>query len=144
MAVSRELLRDGQPPICSIQVKKVLADDLKIGRLWYAPNIRKARRRNPGSNPGRNGGHPMREALSIMLAVMLVCPAAPAQPPASTSIKEQVLNISQGSPVEVRLADKSKLRGRLGPVTDSGFELQTVKGNKIDTAQIAFDQVKSI
>ena len=74
----------------------------------------------------------------------LVCPAASAQPPDSTSIKEQVLNIGQGSPVEVRLADKSKLRGRLGPVTDSGFELQTVKGSKIDTAQIAFDQVKSI
>ena len=86
----------------------------------------------------------MRETLSIMLVVMLVCPAASAQPPTSASIKEQVLNIGAGSPVEVRLADKSKLRGRLGPVTDSGFELQTVKGNKIDTAQIAFDQVKSI
>lgn len=86
----------------------------------------------------------MREALSIMLALILVIPAAQAQSPASRSIKEQVLNISAGSVVEVRLADKSKLRGRLGPVTESGFELQSVKGNKINTAQIAFDQVKSI
>jgi hypothetical protein len=86
----------------------------------------------------------MREALSIVLVVMLASPAAPAQPPASKAIKEQVLSISPGSPVEVRLADKSKLRGRLGPVTDSGFELQTVKADKIDTVQIAFDQVKSV
>ena len=88
----------------------------------------------------------MREALSIMLVFLLVNPTAQAQaqPPASTTIKEQVLNISPGSIVEVRLADKSKLRGRLGSVTDSGFELQTVKGGKIDSAQIAFDQVKSV
>lgn len=85
----------------------------------------------------------MREALSMMLTVMLISPAAPAQPPSST-LKEQVLNISPGSTVEVRLADKTKLRGRLGAVSDSGFELQTVKGGKIDTAKIAFDQVKSI
>ena len=85
----------------------------------------------------------MREALSIMLVVMLVSPTASAQPPRRT-LKEQVLIISPGSAVEVQLADKTKLRGRLGTVSDNGFELQTVKDGKIDTAQVAFDQVKSI
>ena len=86
----------------------------------------------------------MREALSIILAVMLAIPATLAQPRAKWLIKETVLTISPGSPVEVRLADGSKLRGRLGTVTDDGFELQTVKGGKVDTAQIAFDQVSAI
>lgn len=86
----------------------------------------------------------MRDALSIMLVVMSLSPAALAQPPVARSLKEQVLNISPGSPVEVRLTDKSKLRGRLGPVTDNAFELETVKGGKIETAHIAFDQLRSI
>lgn len=46
--------------------------------------------------------------------------------------------------MEVRLTNKSKLKGRLGPVTEGGFEVQTVKGEKIDTVQIRFDEVKSI
>jgi hypothetical protein len=138
------LLRSGQLPIRKIQEKKVLLDGSQTVRSWYAHFFRKAKKGNSGSNLSRHGGHPMREALSIMLVVMLASPAAPAQPPASTVIKEQVLKFGPGSPVEVRLADKSKLRGRLSPVNDSGFELQTVKGNKIDTVQISFDQVKSI
>ena len=85
----------------------------------------------------------MRETLSIVLAIMLASPAAEAQSPSRT-LKEQVLNISAGSAVEVRLGDMTKLRGRLGPISDDGFELQTVRGGKIDTAQIAFSQVKSI
>ena len=85
----------------------------------------------------------MREALSIMLAVLFVSPGAPAKSHDGT-VKEQVLNISQGGVVEVRLTDKTKSRGRLGPVSDSGFELQTMKDGKIVTAQIAFGEVTSI
>jgi len=57
----------------------------------------------------------MRETVSIILVAILVSPATWAQPPDRT-LKEQVLNIAPGSPVEVRLADNSKLRGRLGPL----------------------------
>jgi hypothetical protein len=81
----------------------------------------------------------MRETVSIILIAMLVSPETWAQPPGRT-LKEQVLNIAPGSPVEVRLADNSKLRGRLGPVMDTAFELQTVKGGKVDTENITFDQ----
>ena len=54
----------------------------------------------------------MREALSIMLVAMLVSPTATAQPPRRI-LKEQVLIISPGWAVEVQLADRTKLRGRL-------------------------------
>lgn len=45
----------------------------------------------------------MREPVSMILIAMLVSPATWAQPPGRT-LKEQVLNIAPGSPVEVRLA----------------------------------------
>jgi hypothetical protein len=86
----------------------------------------------------------MREVLSIMLAVLLVSPGAPAKSPGNGDLKEQVLIIPQGAIVEVLLTGKTKSRGQLGPVSDSGFELQTMKDGKIVTEQIAFGQVKSV
>jgi hypothetical protein len=84
----------------------------------------------------------MRQVLSITLVLLLLSPLASAQP--RRTLKEQAMGISPGSVVEVRLVDKTKLRGRLGPVSDRGFELQTVKEGKIDTVQITFAQAKSI
>ena len=87
---------------------------------------------------------PVREILCVTLALLLVRPAFPASPLNKDTVKQQVLRVSSGSSVEVRLINKSKLRGRLGQVTEEGFELQTVQGGKIDTQTLAFDQVKSI
>jgi hypothetical protein len=87
---------------------------------------------------GRYGEDPMSEATSIVLLPMLGSPGLP-QPPGSRVIREQVLNISPRSPVEVRLAYGSKLRRRPGPVTENGFDLQAVKGNESDNAPSAFE-----
>ena len=43
-----------------------------------------------------------------------------------------------------KLANKRKIRGRLGALTDSGFELQHAGDGKIVTEVVAFDSVKSM
>jgi hypothetical protein len=65
--------------------------------------------------------------------------AAPPQ-----GVKEQFTQIPAGSVVEVKLADKHKIRGRLGSITDSGFDLQFTKAGKIVTDTLAFDNVRSV
>lgn len=86
----------------------------------------------------------LRRVVAALLAVLLAVPAATAKPGNPASIKEQILNIRSGSSVEVRLTDKSKLQGRLGEVSDSGFELQGLSGDKIGTQQVPFDRVQSV
>ncbi len=86
----------------------------------------------------------LRRSVAVLLAVVLAVPVASARPSSSASIKEQVLLIRPGSSVEVRLTDKSKLQGRLGEVTDSGFELQGLSGDKIGTQQVPFERVQSV
>ena len=85
----------------------------------------------------------MRQLMTVMLAVLMACPPAPAQQSAD-SVKSKVLTIPAGSVVEVRLVDNSKLRGRLGAVSDTGFDLQSIRKNTVETQQIGFDRLKSI
>lgn len=84
----------------------------------------------------------MRQALAIGLIFILVAPLqGSARAP---SVKEQVLAIARDAAVEVRLADNSKRKGRLGAVTDAGFELQSERQGSIVTEQLSFDRVKSV
>jgi hypothetical protein len=69
------------------------------------------------------------------------CQVAAAPP---QGVKEQFTQIPAGSVVEVKLADKHKIRGRLGSITDSGFDLQFTKAGKIVTDTLAFDNVRSV
>jgi hypothetical protein len=46
--------------------------------------------------------------------------------------------------VEIKLANRQKLRGRLGSTTDSGFDLQYTREGKIVTETLAFDSVQSV
>jgi hypothetical protein len=99
-----------------------------------------------------------REVISILLSCLLWAQcgisakaAAPeASPPQKTSdsgqatLKERVLEIPAGTMVEVRLTNREKLRGRLGEISDDGFNLQTAKRDKIETRKIAFDELKSV
>ena len=84
----------------------------------------------------------MRQALAILLVVLLCVPCT-AQVRAS-SVKEQVLTIARDAAVEVRLTDGSKQKGRLGAVSDAGFELQTERQGKIATELVGFEKVKSV
>jgi len=85
----------------------------------------------------------MKQLLTVILAVLIACLPGPAQQSAE-SVKSKVLTIPAGSVVEVRLVDKSKLRGRLGAVSDTGFDLQSIQRNTVETQQIGFDRLQSI
>jgi|WetSurMetagenome_2_1015567.scaffolds.fasta_scaffold186150_1 hypothetical protein len=84
--------------------------------------------------------------LTVLLMWQTMAPGALAQAtkPREQVLKEQVIEIAAGSVIEVRLLSKEKLRGKLGPVSDAGFELQAVKDGKIQTQTVGFDQVQSL
>jgi hypothetical protein len=65
--------------------------------------------------------------------------AAPPQ-----GLKEHITQIPAGSIVEVKLAGKQKIRGRLGSITNSGFDLQFTKAGRTVTDTLAFDNVRSV
>ena len=67
--------------------------------------------------------------------------AAPAQPAA---LKSQLLEIPIGSPIEVRLMSKEKIRGQLAAVADDGVTVRAMSGAKIEETKVAFDQVRSV
>lgn len=60
------------------------------------------------------------------------------------TLKQQITLVPSGSVVEIKLANEHKLRGRLGAVTDSGFELQYARAGKIETETFGFDSVRSL
>jgi hypothetical protein len=61
----------------------------------------------------------------------------------ATTVREQLVLMPPGSVIEVRTQAKQKLRGRLGAMAADSFELQTAKGEKIQTQSLRFDEVKS-
>lgn len=86
----------------------------------------------------------MRELLTVLLAVLLTQVNMSAAAVDTAAVKERVLGIGAGAPVEVRVEGKGKLRGRMGAVDDSGFVLQAVKNGKVEPSKIGFGEVKSI
>jgi len=60
------------------------------------------------------------------------------------ALKEQVILIAAGSVVEVDMKNRQKIRGRIGAVTDDGFDLQHVRNDKAITQTIRFDEVRKI
>lgn len=84
---------------------------------------------------------------SVLEARVSVSASADSHPEETTNkptLQQRILEVPQGSMVEVRLMNKQKLRGRLGEVTNEGFSLQTAQGNKIETQKIAYADVKSL
>ena len=59
------------------------------------------------------------------------------------TLQERILEVPQGTIIEVRLMNKQKVRGKLGEISNEGFSLQTAQGSKIETQKIAFAEVKS-
>jgi len=99
----------------------------------------------------------MRDTICLLLATILFgqsvlearvgasarARAGQEQTQAKPTVKERILEVPPGTMIEVRLLDKTKIKGRLGEITDQGFTLQTAQGNKIATQQIAFADLKS-
>jgi hypothetical protein len=91
-----------------------------------------------------------REFALICTMLLLQCslseafPSSEASAPKSSSLKEQLTLLPSGSVIEVKLNNKQKMRGRLGALSESGFELQHTRDDKIVTEVLAFDAVKSV
>jgi hypothetical protein len=93
----------------------------------------------------------VRNDVSVLCALLLLWSSfAQAAPLNQTfaagnpTIKQQVVEISGGSIIEVKLHNKQKLRGRMGAVTDSDFEVQSMKDGELQTTKVAFQDVKSV
>jgi hypothetical protein len=61
--------------------------------------------------------------------------------PNSAVVRKQILGMSLGTTIELRLKNKQKMQGTRGPVSDSGFTLVDASAGK---HQIAFDDVVSV
>src|SRR5574340_398780 len=98
----------------------------------------------------------MHRSLSVLLAWVLCAnlPGMGASPLMALSrsqataqkptLKEQILEITPGSMIAVRLKNKQKLRGRLGEVTDEAFTVKLARGNTIEDRKVAFNDLKSL
>jgi hypothetical protein len=89
--------------------------------------------------------------IAIVCSVLLVWssmaqafPSSQETAPTRIDLKERLTQIPGNSVIEVKLTSKRKIRGRLGALTDSGFELQHTADGKIVTEVVAFDSVKSM
>lgn len=83
--------------------------------------------------------------IALLLWAGVAQSASPQQPiQREQKLKEQLIDIPAGAVVVVRLENRQKLRGRLGAVTDMGFDLQTMRDGRIVTSTLRFDQVQSI
>ena len=89
-------------------------------------------------------------SVQHFVAVLLVCllaipvPVCAQKPTREQALKATLIEIPSGSVISVKLLSKQKLRGKLGPVTDSGFEVQTLTDGKIETQTLRYDSVKSV
>ena len=61
-----------------------------------------------------------------------------------STLKRKVLEIPAGSPVEIKLKTKEKMRGRLGDVSDDGFQIKVANGSTIEDRKLTFQQVSSV
>lgn len=97
-----------------------------------------------------------RTICTLLASVLVLQPALYARAEAKSSprpqeansqkptLKEKIVSLPAQSFVEVKLLDKSKLRGRLGEISNDAFALQVAQGDKIQSMSVSFDQVKSL
>lgn len=88
----------------------------------------------------------MRRTIAVILSFVCLPAANPAFAETTGDLKQQVVKIPAGTVIEVALQQKGskKITGRLGPVSDEGFEVQTVTADRVTTAKVAFGDVKSV
>lgn len=95
----------------------------------------------------------LRQAIALGMAALLNASMAQAamgdtaeRALAEQNFQEQVVKMPAGTVVEVKYLEKGskKLVGRLGPVTDTGFEVQVAGDGKVTNEEVAFSEVKSL
>ena len=82
---------------------------------------------------------PIRPFTAIVCILMLTRLASAA--PDTASIRTEIVSMPLGTSIELRLADKQKLRGARGAVSDAGFTLVDARSGE---RQIAFGDVASV
>lgn len=85
----------------------------------------------------------LRQWLCVLMAGLLVepCGLRGAEPP--KAVKEQVQEIGANRAVEVRLLAGEKLRGWVGAVSESGFELRLGR-ERLESRQLGYGEVKTV
>ena len=97
----------------------------------------------------------MRRMLATALTIVYVFTSnpgyaalAPGQTPSEgvSDLRQQLTMIPPGTVVEVRLQQNNtrKITGKLGPVTNEGFEIQTTKSGQISSESIRLADVGSV
>lgn len=60
------------------------------------------------------------------------------------ALKKKLLEIPAGSLVEVKLKTKEKLRGRLGDLSNDGFQMKVLNNSTIEDRRLTFDDVAAV
>jgi hypothetical protein len=58
--------------------------------------------------------------------------------------KERILKVPVGSYVKAKLESRAEFEGQLRDISDSGFSIQVLKGKKIETVAIQYEDLKSL
>jgi hypothetical protein len=58
--------------------------------------------------------------------------------------KERILKVPVGSYVKAKLESHAEFEGQLRDISDSGFSIQILKDNKIETVAIQYQDLKSL
>ena len=84
--------------------------------------------------------------IAFLLWPGSLSPANATEPklPPEQVLKAQLIEIPTGSVIEVKLRNKSKLRGKLGELRDSEFEVQTLKDGKVISQPVLLSEAKSV
>lgn len=83
-------------------------------------------------------------AIFCIWLMLWPCAAAQSAQTPKPTLKEKLILLDAGSVVEVNLKNKEKLRGRLGTVSDSGFDIQYVANDQSTTRTINYADVKKV
>lgn len=58
--------------------------------------------------------------------------------------KERILKVPVGSYVKGKLENHQEFEGQLRDISDSSFSIQSLKGNRIETLAISYEDMKSL
>ena len=86
----------------------------------------------------------MLRPVAVFCIWLLTWPCLPAQTRGTSTptLKEQQILLDSGTAVEVELKNKEKIRGRLGAVSDTGFDIQCVVNDRTVTRTLSYDEVR--
>jgi len=85
----------------------------------------------------------LRPLVSMILSILLM-PGHSFSGPQTPDAKVQAGKIKPGRKIAVELRSGEQVRGRMGQISDSGFNVEPLKAGAGMTRTIAFDQVESL